>query len=89
MRWWTGLLGPAHPTTGHQPAGPEKGNWIQRNVGWKLVVLLAILGLASCGAILDGFSSPPHQTAQSTETSPIDEEAPESRAGAEEEDNQA
>jgi hypothetical protein len=80
MRWWTGrdwAPNPQPPGTG-QPE-PSKGNWIQRNVGWKLGVLIAILGLASCGAILNGLSSPPDQTAQSTaETSPIgDEEAPE------------
>jgi hypothetical protein len=81
MRWWTGRDWAPHP----QPPGtgqpePKKGNWIQRNIGWKLGVLIAILGLASCGAILNGFSSPPHQTTQSTaETSPIgDEEAPKS-----------
>jgi hypothetical protein len=82
MRWWTGRDWAPHtqpPGTG-QPE-PEKGNWIQRNVGWKLGVLLAILGLASCGAIINtiGGGEDPATTAQPTSATmattapPVDE----------------
>ena len=36
------------------PKEPPK-NWFQRNIGWKLASLIAILGLASCGAIIDAI----------------------------------
>jgi hypothetical protein len=47
---------------------PKKENWTQRNVGWKLTILIAILGLASCGAVIGaiGGEEDPATTAQPT-----------------------
>jgi hypothetical protein len=57
MRWWTGRDWAPHtqpPGTG-QPE-PEKGNWIQRNLGWKLGVLIAgLIWLGSCSAIVSAI----------------------------------
>jgi hypothetical protein len=47
---------------------PTKENWIKRHIGWKLSILIAILGLASCGAIIGaiGEDEDPATTAQPT-----------------------
>jgi hypothetical protein len=55
---WTTVTRPM-PQPQPQPA-PEKEppkNWFQRNIGWKLAVLLGICVLASCGAIVGGTDS--------------------------------
>jgi hypothetical protein len=49
---------PALPTTTPAATRAAQGtpkNWFQRNLGWKLTTLIAILGLASCGAIINAI----------------------------------
>ena len=52
MRWWTGRdWAPRTQPPGTGQPEPKRGNWIQRNVGWKLGVLIAILGLADLARV--------------------------------------
>jgi Protein of unknown function (DUF2510) len=83
MRWWTGRdwavnTQPPAATSPQPPNEPPK-NWFQRNIGWKLAILLGVLVLGSCGAIL-GAGSDPEPAVQPTPASDIeitDSEAPE------------
>jgi hypothetical protein len=58
MRWWTGRDWAPHtqPPATAQPGPPNEPpkNWFQRNIGWKLAVLLGIAVLGSCSVF--GFS---------------------------------
>jgi hypothetical protein len=83
MRWWTGRDWAPHTqppaATSPQPPNEPPKNWFQRNIGWKLAILLGVLVLGSCGAIL-GAGSDPNPTVQPTPASDIevtDSEAPE------------
>jgi Protein of unknown function (DUF1524) len=44
--------------------------WLKRNVGWKLSILIAILLVASCGAILGGGSEDPSGSYSSASDAP-------------------
>ena len=69
MRWWTGRDWTPHtqPPATTQPEPPKEPpkNWFQRNIGWKLAVLLGIAVLGSCSVIIGGTDDP-DMTATST-----------------------
>jgi hypothetical protein len=69
---------PAQPQAQPQlepPKEPPK-SWFQRNLGWKLTILIAILGLASCGALINAIEGEEDPVAApASPTAPADESA--------------
>ena len=92
MRWWTGRdwAPNTQPPATAQPGSPNEPpkNWFQRNIGWKLAVLLGIAVLGSCSVIIGGTNDPDTTTTSTLPATQETSDAPEPEAEPEPEPTQ-